>query len=868
MSRQPRTHYVRTLRPLACAVLLLSLLPGCLGVSGNPFKLGNPFPDNVVRTHAKPAFRGFYRDFDPKACTITVTPAEAVNQVATQHILIATVCDAEGNSLRNRRVEWHLQGVGHIVEVDESGLMPGRGYLVDDTYAVSYTNYRSHTLTRGTEDPSDDIHLKPGQTWCVITSPQEGESYVTTYAPGIYNWQKHKVFAVKHWVDAQPIFPPSAVNPVGTPHPICTQVVRTSDGSPAQGYKVRYRIQSGPAATLDPGGSQSVEVTTDQDGKATVVLNQVQPVVGANVVGIEVVRPSDKPTGKPFVLARSQMTKTWLSPQLSIQKTAPPVVSVGQTIPYQIVVTNSGSIRSEGLTVRDTIPESLQVVSANPPPTEQGANRLWTFGPLEPQQSVQIQLNCLATAAGTVTNCAEAVMAEGLTGRSCATTQVVVGSLAVTKTAPDTGVVGQPITFQITVTNNGSGPANNVVVTDTFDQGFVHESGAGPVQLRLGNLPAHQSRAVSIVLTPRSQGRLCNNVRVTADGGLQAEGGHCVEVSQPQLSIKKEGPGFAFVGAEVEFRITVQNTGNVPANNVIVRDNLPAQIGLRQASDGGQLQGNTVIWNLGTLAPGQQRSVSFIGVATDIGQNVCNVASVSAVGVPEQQSPSACLNIKGIPALLTELIDRLDPVPVGGETVYAIQITNQGSMPADNLVLSCVIPEKMTYVDSEGVQKGKYDDRTRTVTFPAFNNMLPRKRLIYQIQVRADRPGDERFKAKIEADHLSSPIILEESTTIYDPKTGQIDGAQARERKLVQAPAPPSAKVNDITPLPPAVVNGKDAVAKPNAVPMPPRPQSIELLPEEPLDETPLAEETLVEESLSTESEFDILNVGTEEVEN
>src|SRR5690606_19588962 len=133
---------------------------------------------------------------------------------------------------------------------------------------------------------SDDIELKPGQTWCVITSAQEGVTHVTAYAPGIYDWEKHKVFATKFWVDAEPIFPPPAVNPVGQPHQFTTQLVRVSDRSPAAGYRVRYRILDGPPAVLDPGGATQVEVVSGEDGNATAILRQVQPVPGINRIQI------------------------------------------------------------------------------------------------------------------------------------------------------------------------------------------------------------------------------------------------------------------------------------------------------------------------------------------------------------------------------------------------------------------------------------------------------------------------------------------------------------------------------------------------------------------------------------------------------
>src|SRR5205807_210803 len=161
---------------------------------------------------------------------------EATNPVHTQHVLIATVYDEKGQPRRNRRVEWMLEGVGNNVEVDESGFFPGRGYKVDNKYAVSYTDYCEHRISRGNGNPNDDFVIRPGQTWCVVSSAVEGDTHLTVYAPEIANWDQHKVFVAKHWVDAEWVMPPPAVDRAGTQHVFTTNVIRHTDHQPLANY--------------------------------------------------------------------------------------------------------------------------------------------------------------------------------------------------------------------------------------------------------------------------------------------------------------------------------------------------------------------------------------------------------------------------------------------------------------------------------------------------------------------------------------------------------------------------------------------------------------------------------------------------------
>ena len=164
----------------------LTGLVGCRDAMPHSFTLAG---GDIKRWHGKAMEGGYYTDWDPFSQSVEIIPLQDVNPVNTQHIMIVTVKDENGKPLPTRRVEWMIPegSVGTFVEVDESGWTSTRGHKITNNYAITHTNTNAHVLTRGNDDPSDDIHLERGQTWAVITSPVEGTTHVIAYVPGIFD---------------------------------------------------------------------------------------------------------------------------------------------------------------------------------------------------------------------------------------------------------------------------------------------------------------------------------------------------------------------------------------------------------------------------------------------------------------------------------------------------------------------------------------------------------------------------------------------------------------------------------------------------------------------------------------------------------
>ncbi len=778
----------------------LSLVAGCFGVTQNPSYFPYLLPtEDIVRTHAKPPGHGYFADFDPHASRLEVRPLEGTNPVQTLHVLIATVYDETGVPRRHRRVEWMLEGAGHIVEVDESGYFAGRGYKVDNRYAVSYTNYKEHRITRGNANPNDDFMIRPGQTWCVISSAVEGDTHVTAYAPEIANWDHNRVVVTKHWVDAEWVLPPPGVARAGGERVFVTHVFRHTDRKPLTNYRVRYRILDGPPAAFLPSRTQEAVAVSDLSGNAGVTLAQVAPQAGVNHIGIEIVRPPDpcSPSGAGIIIGRGETAMEWQAPAVGLTISGPSSIAVTQEVPYTIAVVNTGKVETQALTVHSTVPEGLQYVRSEPPAAVEGSQLTWALGAMQGGQSTNIQAVFRALRVGTVTTCATVTTVEGLRAEHCTTTQITAPQLKVVKVGPATGVIGMPITYQITVSNPGSGPATNVLLSDAFDAGLEHESRANPVILQVGTLAPNESRTIPLVLVPRQTGRLVNRVTATADGNLRDQAEHPVVVQQARLTLTQTAPAACFVDRPVTLDLRVTNPGDVALTNVVVRDQLPPELALTSATEGGQSpDGRLVVWNLGTLQPRQERLLQVTARCQTLARRA--VATATATADPGLQvQAEAAVEIRGVPAFRLEVVDTDDPVEVGGKTTYKIAVTNQGTLPGSQVQITAIVPKQMRLINANGPSKPEIAppgaDGQR-VNFPAVDSLAPKGVLNYSIEVEALQPGDIRFRVELRSATLVEPVIKEESTAVYAaPSRTQPAAPPTPNTGTPPTPAPPRA---------------------------------------------------------------------------
>lgn len=767
------THMGRRLVLLLLAVVL-GCASGCLGGSHNPSYFPHlvPFGD-VIKTHAKPVGPSYYANFDPHASELIVEPMIQTCQVGTQLVLLATVKDAKDTPRRSRRIDWIVTG-GNLVEVDESGYLPGRGGI-EGNRGFSYTSYGEDRLSRGNSNKADDIIVRPGQSWCIVSSPVEGDTHVQVVAPGIHNMDKRMKTALIRWVDATWEFPARAIAKYGTEHEFTTKVARHTDRLPLANYRVRYKILDGPPAILLPSRAQEDTVVTDLRGMGKIRIAQLAPASGVNRVSVEIVRPPDPttPSGTGVPIVMGETSVEWLAPDVRLSHTGPAAALLGSDIVFTTVARNDGRLQSESLELVFPVPEGLDFVGSQPPADARNGQVVIPFGVLAVGQAHTVQTTFKCKRPGAVKSVVLMKTAEGQNDQKEANVLVTTPGLTMEIIAPKTGLVDVPINYSIRLSNPGTGDLDEIQLIAEFDKGLDHDKmGNAPndktknlLSTKVAGLKAGSSRDETLILTPRRPGPL--NLQMTAaSAGLKQVAGHVVLVQQPKVSMRVDGPAQRYVGRPVEWKIFVKNDSEAEMSGVVVRDRLPAEVRYAFANRNGNHVAGEVTWNLGTLRAGEEVALELTGECQRANAAADNVVLFSADGNVRAEKSSR-LKIDGIAALKTSLIDLNNPVEVGKNALYRMTITNTGSAPTSRIELKAIVSELMKPIRATGPTRETVAGRL--ITFDKVDNLQPGQTITFQFECEALKDGDARFRVEYTSDLNAAPLIEEQATRVIAP---------------------------------------------------------------------------------------------------
>jgi len=449
------------------------------------------------------------------------------------------------------------------------------------------------------------------------------------------------------------------------------------------------------------------------------------------------------------------------SSALLVHQVMPNEVRKGQDFDFSYHITNLTNAELQNVMVMMNSSSNLTVSDSEPTGAMSDEAMSWALGDFGPGQTKIIKLNGSADEVGFASDCINVSYNNFL----CATVKVVEPALALTKTATAQALKCDVIVLQYKVTNSGTGSASNVVIKDNLPDGLAMSNGSRSINIPVGTLKAGESKAFEVRANASSTGKFESPAMASADGGLEADADATTTVvTAPKMAVGVECTKSQFLGRNFTYNYTLKNTGDGVANTSTASATIPSGTTVVRASNGGRVVGSNVVWDFGTMNAGASKNFSMTVAASNIGRYSSTVSGNASCA--DSVSDGCTTEVKGIPAILLEVVDITDPVEIGQETTYVITVTNQGTAADTGIEIVGTLPAEQTFVSASGATTGSASGKT--VTFAPSGPLAPGAKISWRITVKANAVADSRFRVEMTSDRLTSPVIETEATNLYE----------------------------------------------------------------------------------------------------
>ncbi len=375
----------------------------------------------------------------------------------------------------------------------------------------------------------------------------------------------------------------------------------------------------------------------------------------------------------------------------------------GDNVTYTVTVTNDGIGDANNVVVKDTLGKGLKFISATGNYTfDEATNTITWIVDLAKGESKTFKVNATVSGYGNVTN---TVIVGNKTFNKNVTVPEINSNKTVNNEIPN---FGDNVTYSVTVTNDGIGDANNVVVCDILGKGlkFLNADGNFTYDEKTGtitwivDLVKGETKTFNVNVTVLSYGDLSNKVVV---GNKTVIKNITVPEINPGKEINIEVPNF---GDNVTYTVIVNNTGKVNAIDVVVADKLGEGLTFVNASNGGVYNETTrtITWII-NLTAGETKYL-YVNTTVSAYGNITNSVIVGNKTFNKNVTVPEIIPVKEV---------NSSDIHIGDEITYTIAVSNPGKTNATNIVIKDVLPEGLKFINASN--GGVYDPATGIITW-------------------------------------------------------------------------------------------------------------------------------------------------------
>jgi gliding motility-associated-like protein/uncharacterized repeat protein (TIGR01451 family) len=351
------------------------------------------------------------------------------------------------------------------------------------------------------------------------------------------------------------------------------------------------------------------------------------------------------------------------------------VDAAGDVITYTLTVTNTGNVTLSNVTVVDPLTGLNQTVGTLNPGASQSVSTTYTVTLANMNSGSVVNV---ATVTATPPTGPAVTSQDGVTVPAVQTPSVSIDKVA---NVTSVDAAGDVITYTLTVTNTGNVTLSNVTVVDPLTG----------LNQTVGTLNPGASQSVTTTYTVSQsdvdRGQITNVASVTAQAPDQStvsaqDNAVVTAIQSPAIDVEITDNEAVIndEGQQIDYTITVTNTGNVTLTNVTVVDS----------------KTGTVV-NVGTLAPGESKQVEPVYTVT---QQDVDRGSVTNEATATGESPNqgddnptdtdvVTTPIAQLPSIVIEKKSDKSEIFGAGEVItYTLTVTNTGNVTLTGVKVS------------------------------------------------------------------------------------------------------------------------------------------------------------------------------------
>ncbi|TMM58964.1 DUF11 domain-containing protein [Maribacter algarum] len=446
---------------------------------------------------------------------------------------------------------------------------------------------------------------------------------------------------------------------------------------------------------------------------------------------------------------------------LEVTSSVNPVnANIGNTVTFTIDVVNNGPFDAENVVIENIVPAGYTITGINDGGTQSGNTITWPQFDLANSNtssfSFTATVNTPTGAANEFDSISQVVAVDEYDNDSTpnnydglpleddeaiVSVHVLTSDLVLTKglsAASNTNPnIGETVTFELLINNNGPDGANNVSIEDVVPSGYtigiINNGGTvvgNTISWNIANVPVGSmalSYEASLNAPNNVAGEYTNIAQVTAseqydpnstpnnDDGDQSENDEAnFTLPAPTADlelINTIAPSPVNPGDTVTISVEIINNGPNDATNIEIENIVPIGFTVSNINNSGTQTANVINWNVSNVVIGTSITLTYeaiVNLPNSVVNEYLNTVQVIAVDQndldsspnnddgdqSEDDEDNASILLNSVDLNLSKGLGAASPTQpnIGDNVIFEITVTNNGSSDASNVSIEDVVP--------------------------------------------------------------------------------------------------------------------------------------------------------------------------------